>query len=722
MTKFNLKISRVFAVGLLLFPAFFAATVYAQGQILADPSDFFSVSAPGPNVTVSGNVTTIWRNYDNNQSDIPYELTLRDSQTCNTLRGTISVGTKPSSSGTDASVTWASGGPLSDAASIPDGAYCMQLCISLRNGSNPYSACNLRIINIRNTNIPPQIVSSPPADRTITVNESWQYQVQASDANGDAITYSLLNNPGFLTINAGTGMISTNSNAKNPGTYTITVVARDSYGGTASQEFQLVVTAATVTPPPAPPAAPGNQAGSVTIVLPVTDAELSGDKNQITWEATDPEGIKEIRISYSTDQVEWIPIATLPGDKTSYNWDVLEVEAGEYYLRVEAVDNQDAISSDMSGRFEVVSVPENIPGTATKPLIISVRPEDGSSISERRPTITGDFTPPAGGMISATSFVLKIDEKDVSDICTVTVSDFSCIPEEDLSLGVHKVRAEVKSNDDQTAVREWTFTIITPAQESPVQQTSGVQVNSQLVTILLIACCLLSLLLIIPWILYVLWRRRSEEVTETYAEEQTVNPAEFATYQDYLSAASAPIIPEITTNYYTPEPMAAAPSYETVVNVPESPVSAPIEETQVTTYQPAPAPVADSNAYVTSPDFMSYYNPQPTTGIENADADVPDWLKAPETTTTTTTVSAAPIPVASPAPIAPVSEAPVASELPPVPTFNDVPSTTTTTTTTTTEPLIASTPTDFTPLPPATGGDPGNESGSYGYGRQVDNF
>ena len=730
MIKLNLKISRIFAAGLLLVPAVFAATVYAQAQMLADPADYFIVSAPGPNATVSGNVTTVWRAYDNNQTDIPYELTLRDSQSCNTLRGTISVGTKPSSSGTDASVTWASGGPLSDVASVPDGAYCMQLCISLRNGSNPYSACSLRIINIRNTNIPPQINSAPPADRTITVNESWQYQVQASDANGDAITFSLLNNPGFLSINAATGLISTNAAAKNPGTYTITIVARDTYGGSASQDFQLVVTAAATTPPAPPPPPATNQNGIVTIVLPVADAQLSGNKNQVAWEASDPDGIKEIRLSYSTDQANWKSIVALPGDKTSYSWDVLDLEPGDYYLRVEILDNQDKMTSAVSGKFAIVAEPENIPGTATKPLIISVKPEDSSNISERRPKITGDFTPPAGGMINASSFTLKIDDKELTTSCTVTVTSFSCTPTEDLSLGVHKVHAEVKSNDEQTASRDWTFTIITPVPvNSAATQTTGVQLNSQLITILLIACCLLSLLLIIPWILYLMWRRRNEKIEETYAEEQTVNPAEFATYQDYLSAASTPMIPEITTNYYTPESTPLIPAYETETQVTYQPAAVPVP------VAPAPAPVADSNAYVTNSDFMSYYNPQPTTGIENADANVPDWLKAPEATLTS--VPSAPEVSVAPAPVPALSVTPayepIPTEPPPVPTVSDIPAaTTTTTTTTTTEPLVAPWSTDFTPspavetpLPPAATPNPtdaGDESGSYGYGRQEDNF
>ncbi len=741
------KLSVVIAAAVILL---FPLAVQAQSQILADPSDSFVVNGPLPNSTVSGTVITSFRVYDNNQANVPYELTLRDSQTCNNLVGTISVGNKPSSASTDSTVSWPSAGPLNDVASVPDGKYCMQLCVSLQNGSNPYSACNLRIITIRNTNVPPQIVSSPPADRTITTDESWQYQVQATDANGDSLSYSLLNNPGFLSINSSTGLISTNSNAKTPATYDVTVVVQDAFGGTASQQFQLSVVSPSTNPTPTPNPNPNptptptttNKPGSVTITFPVANSELKGATNQVSWTATDPDGIKDVKLAYSTDKSNWQAIATVAGDKTNFVWDVSKLTDGSYYLQVTITDNLDATTTATSEKFTVANTTAPIPSTATKPLIISVKPEDATNVTDTKPEISGQFTPPANSAIDPATFLLKLDQTDISTTCTVTASGFKCTPASDLALGVHNVHAEVKSTDGQTAIREWAFTIVAKPTDTTTSP-AGSQISSQTVIIVLVACCLLALLVLIPWLLFILWRRRNQAKEDNFAEPQPVNPSEFTNYGDYLSASAQPApLPEITTNYYTP--VTAAPLAPPTVEVAAAPVVAPLE----TAAQPIlPSSSNVENSYVTSPDFMSYYNPPAeTTGIENVDANVPDWLKSPDV------AAAAPAPVVLAQPVAPAPVAqptPVAEAIPAdayvaplAPAPETIPLETVDAAPAEYSDFSTALPADTAPVDtgsfsaepistevaaspaseavnPAT---PTDNTGSYGYGRQVDNF
>ena len=71
---------------------------------------------------------------------------------------------------------------------------------------------------------------------------AWSNQLQTfSDADGDALTYSLSGLPPGLSFDPGTRTLS--GIPTTAGTYTITYTASDAYGGTTSASFQFQVTA-----------------------------------------------------------------------------------------------------------------------------------------------------------------------------------------------------------------------------------------------------------------------------------------------------------------------------------------------------------------------------------------------------------------------------------------------------------------------------------------------
>ena len=90
-----------------------------------------------------------------------------------------------------------------------------------------------------NTNQPPVITSTP---QTIAIQGVlYQYDVNATDPEGDPISYSLAESPSGMTINESSGLIQWTPTENDSGDIPIKVVASDGNGGTDSQEYFLHV-------------------------------------------------------------------------------------------------------------------------------------------------------------------------------------------------------------------------------------------------------------------------------------------------------------------------------------------------------------------------------------------------------------------------------------------------------------------------------------------------
>ncbi|MFM6643375.1 MAG: putative Ig domain-containing protein [Microcystis panniformis] len=94
-------------------------------------------------------------------------------------------------------------------------------------------------LNTKGINTPPQIISSP---NTLTlINNTYSYEVRATDFDNDTLTYSLINPPEGMTINANTGLIAYTPTKL--GKQTIEIKVSDGFGGTNTQSYQLQVLA-----------------------------------------------------------------------------------------------------------------------------------------------------------------------------------------------------------------------------------------------------------------------------------------------------------------------------------------------------------------------------------------------------------------------------------------------------------------------------------------------
>jgi hypothetical protein len=714
--------------------------VLAQtSQILADPQDVFYVVSPAPNSVVRGNVNSAWRVYDDDQTSIPYDLALLDSAKCATPVARISSGYSNSSKSANNAVSWSSSGPLLNVSHLADGPYCLQLCVALKQGSSSYSACNLRIITVRNNNRAPTITTNPPSVNSISTTGSWQYDVNATDPDGDAIYYTLSGQPGFISINQNTGVISTNGNAKTPGTYNMTVKANDVYGGTASQNFTLTVTgtgsssssssssSTSSASSSSSSSAPANTESTIEITSPTATTEFKGKTNKISWTASDPDGVKVVTLSYSLDGKNWIKINDVAPSQNEYNWDVEFLKDGSYFLKVDVTDNQNQVTTKISPQFSVNNAALNPGGqnNVGKPLITNVQPGEGAQTDSLRPTISGQFTAPSNAKIDPKSFAITLDDTDIASKCEAKEDSFSCTLTDDLSSGLHKVNAQIKDTNGGQNSKEWTFSVSKPAEQKPPETTLPIlgNVSANSVKILLIICILLLLLLLIPWILRRLWKRRQDK-EETSESTETIPATDTVAYTT----------PEITTNYYYPQGTdSTQPTYNYSFSTPAAPTTEPAK---VDTYAQSPQPTfeaketkAEPKAEVASPIMPS-----------SMDSTMPSWLAPqsssepvvaePATTSTTsvektepaavTTTTTTATPAAQTTTQTTTETTPQASE-PLAPAVNpfDLPPVEADGPKVESEPLAPATPNASAPVLPQPS-ENGSDFGSYGYGKKSD--
>jgi len=91
--------------------------------------------------------------------------------------------------------------------------------------------------SIDSSNRDPSVVAIP--DTFVFINILYQYQVEASDLDGDTLVYNLTGNPAWLSINNSTGLM--NGTPADTGSYSITVEVDDGNGGNAQTIFDLYV-------------------------------------------------------------------------------------------------------------------------------------------------------------------------------------------------------------------------------------------------------------------------------------------------------------------------------------------------------------------------------------------------------------------------------------------------------------------------------------------------
>jgi RHS repeat-associated protein len=95
-------------------------------------------------------------------------------------------------------------------------------------------------ITTPNINYAPIIISTP--FNTASTSQNYTYDVNALDANGDSLTYSLLSAPTGMTIDQITGEIVWGTSTQRLGNYDISILVSDGRGATDVQNFVIGLT------------------------------------------------------------------------------------------------------------------------------------------------------------------------------------------------------------------------------------------------------------------------------------------------------------------------------------------------------------------------------------------------------------------------------------------------------------------------------------------------
>lgn len=149
-------------------------------------------------------------------------------------------------------------------------------------------------------NAAPQITTSPVT--TAPVGAAYQYDVNATDPNGDSLTYSLTQAPSGMSIHAGTGLISWTPAAAQTGSHSVNVRVADPGGLAATQSFTVGVPNA---PPVITSTALTTAGVGVTYAYDVNATDLNGDT--LSYSLTQsPSGMS---INAASGLINWVPLS-----------------------------------------------------------------------------------------------------------------------------------------------------------------------------------------------------------------------------------------------------------------------------------------------------------------------------------------------------------------------------------------------------------------------------
>jgi len=567
---------------------------HLTAESFADADDSFKVISPLPNSKVGGTINIEWNSYDDDQTSIPYYIQLLDGATCKTTSyGRINPNSASnSSSTTNNKVNWDTHKTISTQ-SLSDGNYCLQICSAFKNSNSYYSLCNARVITVVNVNKLPTI-SSKPSNLTINESENWQYQINATDADSDNLKHYLVFAPDFLEINSQSGLIKTKesasriSNGLNIAEYRVVVGVDDGVSGTTTQEFTIRVergrTANPSTPSPTPtepnqPAPePENTPSQISINSPKENTEFTGVQNFIEWSVYDPDGVKEITLNYSSDLSNWTEIITKTEDSFArYSWDVSAITDGKYYVQIKVKDNKDEVVAKVSKPFFVKNIPDVI--EENKPIILNVKPENEKILTESPLNITGDFAPAAGEEINPESFILSINNSNISEDCIKNEAGFQCTIKNALAVGSYSINAEIQDFNGNTGTVESTFEVQEKKVDSvntPTTQNSG----SNVLIIIIVIVVLLLLLVGLPWF-FISYSRRKLKATNTQTIQRPGNPENYA-------------YPQASVTFNQPTQLSVLVPAKPVQEVPLQPMQN--------------VPVQNNNQSKNFDDFMSNYS------------------------------------------------------------------------------------------------------------------
>ncbi len=275
------------------------------------------------------------------------------------------------------------------------------------NGGSASQSFSIAVDAIPNT--PPSIDSTPVT--TVTEGSAYSYDVNASDADGDSLSYSLVTAPSGMLINNITGLVSWTPTTAQIGAHPVSIEVDDGNGGTASQSFTLTVEAL-------PNSAPTIDSTPVTSATEGTaysyDVDASdADGDTLTYSLTTaPAGMS---IDSASGLISWTPTAA---------------QVGSQSVSVQ-VDDGNGGSASQNFSITVAAIPNSAPTIDSTPVFsategtaysydVDASDSDGDSLTYSLTTApAGMGINSASGLISWTPTSAQVGSQSV----TVQVDD-----------------------------------------------------------------------------------------------------------------------------------------------------------------------------------------------------------------------------------------------------------------------------------------------------------
>ena len=179
------------------------------------------------------------------------------------------------------------------------GAYVVQLIVNDGSLNSDPDTVVINAYELAPANRNPEITSTPPT--TADIGELYTYDVEATDPDGDTLTFSLTKAPNGMEINASTGLISWTPTEG--GNYEVEVQVSDGKGGTDTQPFTILVSATANRPPQITSSPVTSATASISYQYDVEATDQDG--YPLTFSLTQaPTGMT---IDIGTGLIEWTP-------------------------------------------------------------------------------------------------------------------------------------------------------------------------------------------------------------------------------------------------------------------------------------------------------------------------------------------------------------------------------------------------------------------------------
>ncbi len=258
--------------------------------------------------------------------------------------------------------------------------------VQAQNGAGLWSSVGYSDGITVHINHDPVITSTPVT--VGTVGSAYRYDVNATDQDGDTLTYALTQKPAGMSIQSGSGLIQWTPQSSDIGTVAVTVQVTDGKGGSAVQRYSVVVTGANdVTQP------------QVTILHPGANTLVSCDGFTFDGTAQDDTAIGQVRV-YAYDfgrQTLTVNNALASYNASSKQWSFKITAAHmspgyRMQLWVGATDS----SGNHSGWKSMLVYANTTGADTTAPTVTITSPKAGAVVSKNGFSLTGTAVDTSG--------------------------------------------------------------------------------------------------------------------------------------------------------------------------------------------------------------------------------------------------------------------------------------------------------------------------------------